>query len=550
MKRTFSTRIAIAAIATGLAVGAAVASDAVAAVRPTVVGAGTVQCTATGKVNFSLKLTMTPKRVRMTLHGTLACSQGETGRSGVTIASGSFGGSAIGNAVTCTNPAFGAGSGTINWVSSGGIVKPSNMTWSSAAITDGTNVLVDLHHPATALTNTVVLGKPVARSYSGADLNIHIAGDPVAGGLCGAGALSFHYTGAGGASTLSVTPPNPGGLPVNHVVVLMQENRSADDYLAPLNSQGQPDFEAQPLTGNPDPTNPTGPPILPFHKTSFCEVADLNHGWSGTHREVNGGAMDGFTAQNVTASDPTGSRAMGYYDQSDLPFYYGMYNTFATGDRYFSSVLSQTYPNRMYLFAGTSFGHIGNNPGPFVQPSVFELLDQHSISWKIYVAQPQFGSYAGIFFKYVHDRAAQHVFPMSQYYADLANNSLPAVTYIDPTQFDVPHHTEADEHPPADVQLGQKFASDVMNGLMNSSAWPTSALFFTYDEHGGFYDHVTPPAAPAPDAIPPMLSPTDVVAGFDQYGVRVPVAVISPFSKAHFVSHVVHDHTSILRFIE
>jgi phospholipase C len=538
--------VAVSLLSASVALGA---NGAGAVVK--VVGSGTVQCTASGTIYFGTKLITTARPTRMYLHGLLTCSVGETGNSSVVIATGVFNGKTSKPSVRCGDPAFTDGTGDITWSAPNATVVKSHVTWSQMTITDGTSVSVDLATPNTALTNQIVLGVLKPRSYTGADLNVHIVTDPVPGGLCaGGGTLKRLVTGLGGTSTLAVTPPNPNGLPVNHVVVLMQENRSADHYLAPLNGEGQPDFEAEPSTGNPDPTNPSGPAIVPFHKTGMCEVADLNHSWNGTHREVDGGAMDGFTTQNANALDPTGSRAMGYYDQSDLPFYYGMYNTFATGDRYFSSVLSQTYPNREYLFAGTSFGHVDNTRGPFNQHSLFENLDAHSISWKIYVTQPQFGSYAGTFFQYVHDRASTHVFPISQYFTDLANNQLPAVTYIEPDQFDIPPHTKNDEHPPVDVQLGQKFASDVINALMTSPEWTTSAFFFTYDEHGGFYDHVTPPAAPIPDDIAPLIGPGDYQAAFDQYGVRVPVAVISPFAKAHFVSHVVHDHTSILRFVE
>ncbi|HUL98819.1 MAG TPA: alkaline phosphatase family protein, partial [Mycobacterium sp.] len=289
---------------------------------------------------------------------------------------------------------------------------------------------------------------------------------------------------------------------------------------------------------------------LPFHKTTYCEVADLDHSWTGTHNEVNGGAMDGFTAANVDVADgdPTGSRTMGYYDQTDLPFYYGLFNTFAIGDRYFCSVLSQTFPNRLYLLAGTSFGHIRNDTVGLPFPSVFNLLDNAALTWRIYASQYPV-SYGGLFFAYVSNNRPAHVFPQSQFYTDLANGDLPSVVFIDPDLIDTPDK-ENDEHPPADVQVGQKFVADAINGLMGSSAWASSALFFTYDEHGGFYDHVYPPSAPVPDAIPPLLQPGDTVAAFDRYGVRVPAAVISPYSKPHFVSHVVHDHTSILRFIE
>jgi phospholipase C len=343
-------------------------------------------------------------------------------------------------------------------------------------------------------------------------------------------------------------PTNPNNLPIDHIVVLMQENRSADTYLGQLNSEGQPDYEAEPTTGNPDPTNPLNPPIVPFHKTTYCEVADLDHSWNGTHNEVDGGAMDGFTAANVDPADPTGSRAMGYYDETDLPFYYGLYNTFATGDRYFCSVLSQTFPNRLYLLAGTSFGHIRNDVFYSPHDSIFNLLDQYAVTWRIYAAQYPAG-YGSLLFSYAAARSAQHLFPMTQYYADLAAGTLPDVSFVDPELMDTATK-ENDEHPPANVQVGQKFVADVINGLMSSAEWESSVLFFAYDEHGGFYDHVVPPAAPIPDDIPPMLEPGDVPGAFDQYGVRVPAVVVSPYAKSHFVSHVVHDHTSILRFIE
>lgn len=338
---------------------------------------------------------------------------------------------------------------------------------------------------------------------------------------------------------------------IQHIVVLMQENRSADDYFGPLSKEGQPAYEPEPTTGNP---NPLGSgTIAPFHKPNLCESADLDHSWNGTHKEWDNGAMDGFTAANdisssdPSAADPTGSRAMGYYDQKDLPFYYSLYNTFATGDRYFASVLSQTYPNRFYLLAGTSFGHIRNDlppPGGFPVKTIFDLLGAAKVTWKIYYAQFPFGD----FFSYVQKHPG-HLAPISQYYSDAAAGTLPAVSFVDPI-FIGPPNTESDEHPPANIQVGQAFTHNVINSLEQSRNWKTSALFLTYDEHGGFYDHVPPPPAVPPDAIPPMLQPGDVPGAFDRYGIRVPIVVVSPYSKPHFVSHVVHDHTSILKFIE
>jgi phospholipase C len=256
--------------------------------------------------------------------------------------------------------------------------------------------------------------------------------------------------------------------------------------------------------------------------------------------------MDGFTAANTSTNDPAGRRAMGYYDRDQIPYYYALANTFAIGDRYFSSVLSQTFPNRFYLAAGTSFGHIRNDIAIFPQRTVFREMDQASppVSWKLYVTSFSF-------FQLFTDvqQHASNVVPISQYYVDAANGTLPQVAFVESDPFGSVNQ-ESDEHPPANVQVGQRFTHDVISALMRSPNWASSAMFLTYDEHGGFYDHVSPPAAPAPDDIPPMLGPGDTPAGFDRYGVRVPAIVVSPFAKAHYVSHVVYDHTSILRFIE
>ena len=338
---------------------------------------------------------------------------------------------------------------------------------------------------------------------------------------------------------------------VQHIVVLMQENRSEDHYFGQLSAQGQPAATPEPANAsNPNPTNPSGPPITAFHKTNYCEVADLNHSWNGTHQEWDNGAMDGFTAANVVSADPTGSRTMGYYDKRDLPFYYDMYSKFAIGDHYFASALTQTFPNRFFLLAGTSFGHIRNDLAPpdgFTQRTIFNLLDEASppISWKIYYSSVPF-AYE---FSYVRNQHPDHAVPISQYYADAAAGTLPQVAFVDPI-FLGPTNVENDEHPSSNIQVGQKFVSDVTHALFTSPNWASSALFLTYDEHGGFYDHVAPPAAPVPDGIAPMLQAGDTPGAFDRYGIRVPVAVISPFAKSHFVSHTVNDHTSILHFIE
>ncbi|MDQ1519507.1 MAG: phospholipase [Actinomycetota bacterium] len=335
---------------------------------------------------------------------------------------------------------------------------------------------------------------------------------------------------------------------IQHIVVMMQENRSYDSYFGPLHVEGQPASAAEPTTPNPNPLG--GIAISPFLHTAPCEVADLNHSWNGTHAEWDNGNMDGFTAANVNPADPTGSRTMAYYDQATLSFYYALANKFAIADHYFSSVLSQTFPNRFYLLTGTSFGHIRNDfppTGGFTQKTVFQLLDEATpaVSWKIYLSN--FG--VEQLFSYVQQHSAGHVVPLSQYYTDAANGTLPQVSFVESSPFGGAN-VESDEHPPANVQVGQRFTHDVINALVHSPNWLSSALFLTYDEHGGFYDHVAPPAAPKPDNIAPILQPGDTPAAFDRYGIRVPTIVVSPYARNHFVSHRVYDHTSILRFIE
>ena len=287
---------------------------------------------------------------------------------------------------------------------------------------------------------------------------------------------------------------------INHVVVLMQENRSYDSYFSRLHFQGQPQSSVESQKPNPNPLG--GPPIHPFLTTTPCTTADLDHGWDATHNEIDGGRMDGFTAQNQDPTDPTGSRTMSYYDRGTLPFYYGIANEFSIADRYFASVPGPTFPNRFYLLTGTSFGYTSNVTQAYTQKTIFQALDEAPTpaSWKIYLASVQVEE----LFKYVQDHFAGHVFPISKYFADAANGTLPQVSFVESNPFGSVN-TESDEHPPANVQVGQKFTHDIMNALVNSPDWASAAMFLTYDEHGGYYDHVSPPAAVPPDDIPPIV---------------------------------------------
>ena len=350
-----------------------------------------------------------------------------------------------------------------------------------------------------------------------------------------------HQAGDLPVATLPDGTPHGSQIPIDHIIVLMQENRSFDHMLGQLHNEGQPNADGQSgLEANP---LSNGSLLRTFHQTRVCEVADLSHSWNATHKEFAGGTMSGFAKANEVAADPTGSRAMGHLTSQEIPFYYALYSTFAMADKYFAAVLGPTYPNRFFLMAGTSFGRISNELPSRTEygPSVFDLLLAAGVPWKIYYNDIPFDA----FFLAARQHPDRTVL-MDQFFADVAADALPPVAFINPAFFG----EESDEHPPSNVQMGQAFVAGVIDALMHSPSWAHSALFLTYDEHGGYYDHVVPPSACIPDATPPRLGPGDFQAAFDRDGIRVPMAVVSPYAKPHYVSHTNHDHTSILRFIE
>ncbi len=329
-------------------------------------------------------------------------------------------------------------------------------------------------------------------------------------------------------------------IPIDHIVLVMQENRSFDHYFQKLPEYGQKDVNVAPSSAaNPAPDGTS----IPFvHQTEYC-FDDTDHSWKASHTEWDKGNNDGFAKANAKGSDPTGSRAMGYYDQNDIPFYYKLANTFAIGDNYHCSLLGPTWPNRMYFYAATSFGRVSNKPPPADGNNIFRELSAAKVSWKIYRSNyPPEAIFVTTFLA-----NQTHIADISEFDKDAVAGKLPQVSFVD-SVFDSGGAGRSSEHPPGDMQVGQKFVHDRMIALMNSPLWKSSVMFVTYDENGGLYDHVPPPKACAPDSTPPEQDAD--LGGFDRYGFRVPVFVISPYAKKHFVSHKLHDHTSILRFVE
>ncbi len=329
---------------------------------------------------------------------------------------------------------------------------------------------------------------------------------------------------------------------IEHIVIYMQENHSYDNYFGMLRRGDG--FRGRRL-GRPLDTNPdlAGNPVRAFHMPSVCDhTPSASQSWNASHISWDGGRMDGFIK---AASGGTGS--MGYWDRSDIPFYYGLAETFPVCDRWFASVLGQTFPNRRYLQAATSVGIVSTDiKEVLATPTapngvIWDRLNAHGISWTNYVVDaPDI-----LLFPEFFAANSSHVKPYAQFLQDCARGTLPQVSIISPGAA-----TYSEENP-HDIQLGEAYSHKLITALLQSPLWPKATMFFTYDEHGGYYDHVPPPPAVPPDTIPPRIHvPPDQPGGFDRYGMRVPAVVISPFARRRYVSRVVHDHTSILKFVE
>lgn len=443
---------------------------------------------------------------------------------------------------------------------------------------------------------------------------------------------------------------------VKHIIIVMQENHSFDNYFGALafapggpyhTPRGDHDADDRGCSANDHKcvdglscvkdasghlscsnsnVDDDGSIVFAFHDARRCVPPDVDHGWVAAHFEANFASpnrslrnflADGFVRVNDVTEQvdngtegPTDDQTMAFYNQDELPFYYDLAQKFAINDRYFSSVLGPTFPNRSYLMAATSFGHITTNdelppPGGYkpINGTIFDLLDSHSVSWADYFQDvPQGGSFRN----FSLTGTDPHFLPYQLFLAQAAGapgaGPLPEVSFVDPNFGFFSRAAENDEHPPLDIQRGQAFLSQVINTIRNGPNWQDSILFLTYDEAGGFYDHARPPQARqgnfrTPDGVSPgqcadlsnvpaslqkgggaqcstnQLSKTgtsvsaaeqlcpalaanptgpfpQACASFDQYGYRVPLLAISPFSKQHYVSHTVGDHTSLLALIE
>ncbi len=321
---------------------------------------------------------------------------------------------------------------------------------------------------------------------------------------------------------------------VRHVVVSCQENRSFDHYFG-----FAPEVQAAGFGPGSGYTQPdaAGGIHAPFELRTLSS-GDPPHSWNAVHRQVSGGKMDGFFT-TAARDNGDGNQALGFYTARQLPFYHALLESSSLCANYFCSVLGPTLPNRYYLMSGTSGGVTTNRVrgyGVFDSdrwPMILDLLEDAGVTWKIYNHYPEdvpagdTNNVAVFWSRWAHD--PRTTARKEDYLRDLASNRLPQVSWV------VPSYTlGSDEHASADVSVGMDFQQEMVTALRRSSAWPHAAFLLTYDEHGGFFDHVTPPRV-------------------DAYGlgVRVPLWVISPYARRGVVtSRLPADHASTLKFIE
>ena len=396
---------------------------------------------------------------------------------------------------------------------------------------------------------------------------------------------------------------------IKHIVVLMMENHSFDNYLGtlgrgegfPLGDDGTPDAE------NPD---SAGTMIRAHHASSTVQGDGVPcQSWSASHTQWAAGKMNGFVTSTEQAA-PEGDKtsAMAYWTEQDLPFYHGLARTFPLADRWFSSCLGPTFPNRRFLLAGTANGLMDDLPFNLLDRpragTIMDMLTRHGISWVNY--RPDGGDQSGFrrYLRYRHRRNRHHlsslgrplrqtsdvfkrdlqftsaIYPLGmasymahvrsieRFFADADSGSLPSFCIVDPD------FGSFSEENPQDVRKGESFAAEVISRVMHGPGWPDTLLIWTYDEHGGYYDHVASPAAVPPDDVPgrsrvahrsPLRSLLKVlfpgyvrhaeqlVAGpdsYDTYGFRVPAVILSPYARPDCVLSDVFDHTSVLKLIE
>ncbi|MCX4240374.1 alkaline phosphatase family protein [Paraliomyxa miuraensis] len=335
-----------------------------------------------------------------------------------------------------------------------------------------------------------------------------------------------------GSSSSEDSSTGPGQLPttpeellanIDHIIVLCMENRSFDHYLGALQlEEGVKDVDG--LDGTETNPDQNGTPVGVFEMDNF-EPVDPPHGWGACHAQWNGGANDGFVVEHFNSNgDAVKHEAMGYHVREHLPVTYALADAYTVCDAWFCSVLGPTWPNRWYLHCADSFGKDDNTPLFSSATSIQDVCDDHDISNMNYfdgLAAWRWGAMPLMGFSGTAG--------LEEFFDKLQVGGLESVVIIDPD------FLTNDDHPAHNIQFGQTLIGTIYAALANSQYWERSLLIITYDEHGGFYDHVPPPT-----------TVDDNGPEFAQMGFRVPTLVIGPHVRAGAIDHTVFEHPSFL----
>jgi phospholipase C len=331
--------------------------------------------------------------------------------------------------------------------------------------------------------------------------------------------------------------------PIHHFIVLMQQNHTFDNYFGTYPGvNGIPASACMPASF---PDERTRTCVKPFHLGNY-PVVDMPHNGNVFDMAYNGGAMDGFV-RSIRTYNLDSQLPMAYYAQQDIGYYWGLAGQYVLFDNYFSSAKAGSVPNRMFWVSGVPGTSTNNIPqqGFGNLKTIFDELQARGISWKFYVAYfdptlnyrslgrldylpPQVQWVPLLSFdRFLDDpKLSSHIVDLRQYYKDLQNDTLPEVSFIT-------MQGGISEHPSTDIRQGEAAVKSLIQALMESNAWWNSAFLLTYDEGGGWYDHVAPPQV-------------------DSYGLgfRVPALLVSPYARQGYIDNTLLDHTSTLKFIE
>ncbi|HEV7206075.1 MAG TPA: alkaline phosphatase family protein [Jatrophihabitans sp.] len=341
--------------------------------------------------------------------------------------------------------------------------------------------------------------------------------------LVGAGALAAGSAGPlspAGPAQAATTLPDPAASGIDHVVVVMMENRSFDHVLGWLPGA---DGRQAGLTF----VDRYAIPHSTFHQTAYasCGHADPDHSYEGGRIELHDGRCDGWLK-----AGENDELAISYFTQPDLPFLGRAATAWTSCDRYFSATMAETYPNRFYQHAAQT-DRLHNSTAISTLPTIWDSLATAGRTGRYYFNDVPFTALWGT--KYLGISQ-----PFAAFLADAAAGQLPQVSFIDPRFEDESSGTSNDDHPHADIRAGEAFLNQVYAAVTSSPNWANTLLVINFDEWGGFFDHVAPGTAP------------DVSRSTALRGFRVPALVVSPRARRGFVDHTVYDHTSVLRAIE